>query len=80
MTVLFFTLSGLDILDGLKDLADTEKKHIIDWIYSLQILPGDDEGKAKYLYSTRSLYFRPDLKYLFIPVFQDIPVYIFSLG
>ncbi|XP_066977343.1 geranylgeranyl transferase type-1 subunit beta [Macrobrachium rosenbergii] len=42
MTVLFFTLSGLDLLNALEELGDSEKKNIIDWIYSLQIVPEND--------------------------------------
>ncbi|XP_069172496.1 geranylgeranyl transferase type-1 subunit beta isoform X2 [Procambarus clarkii] len=45
MTVLFFALSGLDLLDGLKEVTDKEREHIIDWIYSLQILPADDKDQ-----------------------------------
>ncbi|KAG7156320.1 geranylgeranyl transferase type-1 subunit beta-like [Homarus americanus] len=45
MTVLFFALSGLDLLDGLKEVEKTEMQHIINWIYSLQILPGDDKDQ-----------------------------------
>ncbi|KAK7083123.1 Geranylgeranyl transferase type-1 subunit beta [Halocaridina rubra] len=51
MTVLFFTLSGLDLLDALDELGENERKNIIDWIYSLQIIPlkssvTDNEGKG----------------------------------
>lgn len=45
MTVLFFTLSGLDLMNALDEVDDVERKHIIDWIYSLQILP-EDKGKT----------------------------------
>ncbi|XP_071546819.1 geranylgeranyl transferase type-1 subunit beta isoform X2 [Panulirus ornatus] len=45
MTVLFFALSGLDLLDGLDEVDDTERRDIINWIYSLQILPGDDKDQ-----------------------------------
>ena len=38
MTVAFFALSGLDILDAI-DVLKEERKEIIDWIYSLQVLP-----------------------------------------
>ncbi|KAJ8304361.1 hypothetical protein KUTeg_017944 [Tegillarca granosa] len=43
MTVAFFALSGLDMLDAL-DKIEKDKKNIIDWIYSLQLLPDDDES------------------------------------
>ncbi|XP_057308893.1 geranylgeranyl transferase type-1 subunit beta-like [Hydractinia symbiolongicarpus] len=48
MTVLFFSLSGLDILKSLHKLPH-EKEHIINWIYSLQICPSkNSENSSKY--------------------------------
>ncbi|XP_037793002.1 geranylgeranyl transferase type-1 subunit beta-like [Penaeus monodon] len=47
MTVLFFTLSGLDLLNALDEIDDAERKHIIDWIYSLQILPEDKDQMSR---------------------------------
>ena len=38
MTLLFFSLSGLDVLDSL-DLTPTRKLEIIDWIYAQQVFP-----------------------------------------
>ncbi|XP_071485218.1 geranylgeranyl transferase type-1 subunit beta-like [Diadema antillarum] len=38
LTVAFFALSGLDILGSL-DIVEAEKQEIINWIYSLQVLP-----------------------------------------
>lgn len=39
LTIAFFALSGLDMLDSL----DVVNKHdIIEWIYSLQVLPTED--------------------------------------
>ncbi len=38
MTLLFFSLSGLDVLDAI-DLSPARKSEIIDWIYAQQILP-----------------------------------------
>ena len=43
MTVLFFSLSGLDIMDAL-ELNDETKENILNWIYAQQILP-DEDGK-----------------------------------
>lgn len=43
MTVAFFALSGLDLLNALDTLQD--KQQIIDWIYSLQVLP-DKDGRS----------------------------------
>ena len=43
LTVAFFGLSGLDVLDALSEIAN-DKAHYIDWIYSLQILPNKEGG------------------------------------
>ncbi|XP_021345937.1 geranylgeranyl transferase type-1 subunit beta-like [Mizuhopecten yessoensis] len=43
MTVAFFALSGLDMLNSL-DVVEKNKKEIIDWIYSLQLLPAEDDS------------------------------------
>ncbi|VDP09564.1 unnamed protein product [Soboliphyme baturini] len=37
LTLLFFVLSGLDILDEIDSLSDEVKTKLVDWIYSLQI-------------------------------------------
>lgn len=39
LTIAFFALSGLDMLDSL-DVVN--KDDIIEWIYSLQVLPTED--------------------------------------
>ena len=44
MTILFFAVSGLDVLGALHEL-ENEKDAIIKWIYSLQISP-DDNGEC----------------------------------
>ena len=41
MTVAFFALSGLDMLEA-TDVIKNELKEMVDWIYSLQILPNKD--------------------------------------
>ena len=42
MTIAFFALSGLDMLDALSVVED-EREQIIEWIYSLQVLPKDSK-------------------------------------
>ena len=37
LTIAFFALSGLDVLNALDEIAD-DKANYIDWIYSLQVL------------------------------------------
>ena len=37
MTVLFFSLSGIDILGALDEVPTSDKQEIIEWIYSLQL-------------------------------------------
>uniref|UniRef100_A0A1B6I2N9 Geranylgeranyl transferase type-1 subunit beta n=1 Tax=Homalodisca liturata TaxID=320908 RepID=A0A1B6I2N9_9HEMI len=43
LTIAFFAISGLDILNGVDELSAAKKKEICDWIYSLQILPNNNE-------------------------------------
>ncbi|XP_033750629.1 geranylgeranyl transferase type-1 subunit beta-like [Pecten maximus] len=43
MTIAFFALSGLDMLNSLH-VIEKDKKEIIDWIYSLQLLPTEDDS------------------------------------
>lgn len=44
MTLLYFCLSGLDILNQLDNyVLDHEKKLIIDWVYEQQIVPSTDD-------------------------------------
>jgi len=48
MTVLFFAISGLDLLNAL-DEVENRRSEIIDWMYSLQVLPkesGNDSCKC----------------------------------
>lgn len=40
MTVAYFAVSGLDLLNALDTIEN--KEHIIEWIYSLQVLPNSD--------------------------------------
>ena len=40
MTIAFFAISGLDLLDALAVL-EKDKEAIIEWIYSLQVLPNN---------------------------------------
>ncbi|XP_039522169.1 geranylgeranyl transferase type-1 subunit beta isoform X3 [Pimephales promelas] len=44
LTIVFFALSGLDVLDAL-DVVD--KPGLIEWIYSLQVLPTDDKSNLR---------------------------------
>lgn len=43
MTILFFGLSGLDILGALDTLTEEDKQQMIDWIYAQQILPNESK-------------------------------------
>lgn len=42
MTILFFAVSGLDLLGALDSISQEEKRAIVDWIYSQQVLPDKD--------------------------------------
>ena len=41
VTVAFFALSGLDVVDAL-GIIENDKENIINWIYSNQVLPNKD--------------------------------------
>lgn len=41
LTVLYFVLIGLDILDGLETLTENYKKDIVEWVYRLQLVPNE---------------------------------------
>ncbi|KAK3096764.1 hypothetical protein FSP39_003019 [Pinctada imbricata] len=43
MTIAYFALSGLDMLGAL-DKLDNQRKDIVEWIYSLQLLPDSTES------------------------------------
>lgn len=42
MTLVFFAVSGLDMLGALDTMSAKEKQEAVDWIYAQQILPGED--------------------------------------
>lgn len=48
VTVAFFALSALDVLNALDDIGH-DKQDIINWIYTNQVLPTKD-GKRKQYY------------------------------
>ena len=41
MTIAFFAVSGLDMLNALGALGD-DKDKLVEWIYNLQVLPSTD--------------------------------------
>lgn len=43
MTIAFFAVSGLDVLDQLDMLTPDHRAHIIDWIYRHQVAPAADD-------------------------------------
>lgn len=47
LTMAFFAISGLDILNALDVLDEEKKEHIIGWIYRLQVVP-DGSGKRNW--------------------------------
>ena len=49
ISVAYFSISGLDLLDSLGDIED-EREKIIDWIYSLQVQP-NESGLALFNYN-----------------------------
>lgn len=43
-TIAFFAVSGIDILDSLDLLSLDAKQNIINWIYSLQVIPKEEDN------------------------------------
>ncbi|KAM6965172.1 geranylgeranyl transferase type-1 subunit beta [Aplochiton taeniatus] len=43
LTIVFFALAGLDVLDAM-DVID--KNNMVEWIYSLQVLPTEDQSNS----------------------------------
>ncbi|XP_039291534.1 geranylgeranyl transferase type-1 subunit beta isoform X2 [Nilaparvata lugens] len=41
VSIAFFAISGLDVLDAINTLEESKRKNICDWLYSLQVLPND---------------------------------------
>lgn len=46
VTIAFFAVCGLDVLDRLHLLSDEMRKEIVDWVYSYQIVPSHTEPKT----------------------------------
>lgn len=63
LTIVFFALSGLDVLDAL-DVVD--KPSLIEWIYSLQVLPTEDRTSSV-------------LCLTFLPVSKNLSMYVYQL-
>ena len=43
VTLAFFSISGLDILDSIDLLSEKSKQQIIDWLYTLQVTPSPSD-------------------------------------
>lgn len=54
LSILFFALSGLDVLDALEVV---DSKVMIEWIYSQQVLPTQDSKCYIYFYVILLKYF-----------------------
>lgn len=42
VTIAFFAICGLDVLDSLSSIPDEMKQNIIDWVYSHQVVPKEN--------------------------------------
>lgn len=63
LTIAFFAISGLDILNGLSELDESRQRNICEWIYRLQVLPGkegDDLDKCGFQGSSTLIVSDPD--------------------
>lgn len=47
LTILYFIVIGLDILDGLESLSDDYKQRIVEWVYRLQLVPNENHPSHK---------------------------------
>lgn len=45
-TIAFFAVSGIDVLDCMSSLSEEAKQNIINWIYSLQVIPREESNKC----------------------------------
>ncbi|GAB0098881.1 Geranylgeranyl transferase type I subunit beta [Sergentomyia squamirostris] len=46
VTIAFFAVSGLDVLDSLELLTPSQKENIINWIYRYQVIPKEEGLKC----------------------------------
>lgn len=48
MTFIMFILNSLDLMNVLEEkIPETERKHIVDWVYAQQVLPVENnQGKS----------------------------------
>ena len=53
MTIAFFAISGLDMLNSL-DTIDSTKASIVEWIYAFQVLP--DVSGMPYLFEWNNIF------------------------
>uniref|UniRef100_A0A069DTC3 Geranylgeranyl transferase type-1 subunit beta n=1 Tax=Panstrongylus megistus TaxID=65343 RepID=A0A069DTC3_9HEMI len=44
LSIAFFAISGLEVLNALDEINNETKKDICNWIYSLEILPSEEDG------------------------------------
>lgn len=47
VTIAFFAVSGLDVLDRLDLLNEEQRQHVINWIYSLELRPTENIGAER---------------------------------
>lgn len=60
LTILYFSLVGLDILDGLDTLDDQRKADMVEWVYRLQLVPADNcpANKCGFMGSTTVIHLK----------------------
>lgn len=56
LTIAFFSISGLDVLDKLDMLTEIERKNIIEWVYRLQVPAGMHWTRGYILYLYHPIY------------------------
>ncbi|XP_050543420.1 geranylgeranyl transferase type-1 subunit beta [Daktulosphaira vitifoliae] len=60
LTILYFVLIGLDVLDGLDLLTEEHKRSIIEWVYGLQLVPSENvlDHKCGFMGSTTVIHLK----------------------
>lgn len=63
VSIAFFAISGLDVLNAIDTLDESKKKNICDWLYSLQVLPNGSGDCSSCGFQGSCTLVAPDLNY-----------------
>lgn len=80
MPILFFCLSGLDLLSSLDSLSDDYKRDVIEWIYAQQILPTTSNPGEQTFTCIDHVQYLVKLPYTCISAHTHLTVFVGSLA